>query len=361
MATSCKLRGGRGILWDVLKIDGSLAGNIDFQVASCGVHKKFRRKTSILKLHNVKIGGSLAWNALFDAPTCLVSGLRFSSGLAVSMGEAANLPCFTVRANCNVVLRGRRGTSWHSHSSANVSKIMLCRRCNKLASFSEDEVHYTPHFTLLHFRLDILHSALYTAHFTLYTSHSTLYTPRFAVDTSHFTLYTWHSTLRILNTLYLTFYTPQSTLSTSSFTLGTPLCACDTVRLTCAFWVVEAWLWRSAVHMVSVVLPPCESGIEKNQSWSILINIIVSFNIGSSGRFLFSWHLHRFRLFSWYLQRFRLLATSAVSAGPHSWFDVRWVSLWHCFMHVVCTDVSVQWCSNGCCRFTVAVVYCHPS
>ena len=38
------------ILWDVMKIDGSLARNIDFEVAT-------RRKTSILKLQSVKIGG----------------------------------------------------------------------------------------------------------------------------------------------------------------------------------------------------------------------------------------------------------------------------------------------------------------
>ena len=37
------------------QIDRSLARNIDFQVANCGVHKKTRRKTSILKLHSVKI------------------------------------------------------------------------------------------------------------------------------------------------------------------------------------------------------------------------------------------------------------------------------------------------------------------
>ena len=32
VATSCKFRGRRGILWHVLKIDGSLARNIDFEV-----------------------------------------------------------------------------------------------------------------------------------------------------------------------------------------------------------------------------------------------------------------------------------------------------------------------------------------
>ena len=32
MATRCKFRGRRGILCDVLKIDGSLGRNIDFEV-----------------------------------------------------------------------------------------------------------------------------------------------------------------------------------------------------------------------------------------------------------------------------------------------------------------------------------------
>ena len=53
------------------------------------VPTKTRRKTLILKLHRVKIGGSLARNARFGAPTCFVSSLWFSRGFAVSMGEAA--------------------------------------------------------------------------------------------------------------------------------------------------------------------------------------------------------------------------------------------------------------------------------
>ena len=72
-----------------MKIDGSLARNIDFKVANLEVPEKTRRQTSILKLQSVKIGGSLARNARFDAPTCLVSSLWFFCGLAVSMGEAA--------------------------------------------------------------------------------------------------------------------------------------------------------------------------------------------------------------------------------------------------------------------------------
>ena len=93
------------------KIDGSLARNIDFEVANLKVLKKTRRKTSILKLQSVKIGGSLAQNTRFDAPTCLVSSLWFSCGLAVSMGEAAKPLLFEgFQAGCIVVLRGRRGT-----------------------------------------------------------------------------------------------------------------------------------------------------------------------------------------------------------------------------------------------------------
>ena len=91
MATRCKFRGRRGNFWHVLKIDGSLARNIDFEVANFRVLRKTRRKTSILKLQSVKIGGSLVRNARFGAPTCLVSRLWFSRGLAVSMGEAAKL------------------------------------------------------------------------------------------------------------------------------------------------------------------------------------------------------------------------------------------------------------------------------
>ena len=91
VATRCKFRGRRGILCDVLKIDGSLARNIDFDVANFRVLRKTRRKTSILKLQSVKIWGSLARNACFGAPTCLFSRVWFSRGLAVSMGEAAKL------------------------------------------------------------------------------------------------------------------------------------------------------------------------------------------------------------------------------------------------------------------------------
>ena len=91
-----------------MKSDGSLARNIDFEVANLEVHKKTGRKTSILKLQqSVKLGGRLAGNARFDAPTCLVSSLWFSCGLALSMGEAAKHVLFEgFQAGRNVVLRG---------------------------------------------------------------------------------------------------------------------------------------------------------------------------------------------------------------------------------------------------------------
>ena len=91
MVTRCKFRGRRGIFSHVLKINGSLARNIDFDVTNFQVLRQTRRKTSILKLQSVKSGGSLARNGRFGAPTCLVSSLWFSCGLAVSMGEAAKL------------------------------------------------------------------------------------------------------------------------------------------------------------------------------------------------------------------------------------------------------------------------------
>ena len=152
-----QISGSRGILCDVLKIDGSLARNIDFEVANFQVLRKTRRKTSILKLQSVKIGGSLVRNASFSAPTCLVSSCWFlwrrrvygeswktcpfvmlptvkiagclaqnarftasmrlvsspwcSCGVAVSMGEAGKPLLFEgFQGSCHVVLRGRRGT-----------------------------------------------------------------------------------------------------------------------------------------------------------------------------------------------------------------------------------------------------------
>ena len=167
----CKFLGRSGISCDVLKIDGSLARNIDFEVANFRVPRKTRRKTLILKLTKcenwrksrtkcsfwcshlslleslvfpwlrrvyggscktcpfvmlptVKIAGSLVRNAGFSASTCLVSSPWFSCGVAVSMGEAGKHLLFEcVQAGCHVVLRGKRGTLWHSNRFDNASKM----------------------------------------------------------------------------------------------------------------------------------------------------------------------------------------------------------------------------------------------
>ena len=56
-----------------MKTEGSFTGNIDFEVANYEVHKapsKTSRKTWVLKLQSVKIGGQLPRNAPFQAATC---------------------------------------------------------------------------------------------------------------------------------------------------------------------------------------------------------------------------------------------------------------------------------------------------
>ena len=128
MATRCKFRGRRGIFRHVLKIDRSLARNIDFEVATFRVLRKTHRKTSILKLQSVKIGGSLARNARFGAPTCLVSRLWFSHGLAVSMGEAAKLVVLSC-ANCENWKKSRTKCWFFCiHVSCHESLVFLWRR-----------------------------------------------------------------------------------------------------------------------------------------------------------------------------------------------------------------------------------------
>ena len=207
------------------QIDRSLARNIDFQVANCGVHKKTRRKTSILKLHSVKIGGSLARNARFDAPTCLVSSLWFSSGLAVSMGEVAKPILFHgVNLSCNVALRVR-------HFGDILMCLQMCRKTFCVACaillrrFQKMRKHYTPHFTLRTLGL-----TFYTPHSTLYTLHSTLHTPHFTLYTPHCTLHTLHFTLCTLHSTLYTPHSPHSTLHTPHVTLYTPHCTLHTLH-----------------------------------------------------------------------------------------------------------------------------------
>ena len=189
----------------MLKIDGSLPRNIDFEVANLKARAKTRGK--ILKLQSVKIGGSLARKARFDAPTSLVSSLWFSCGVAVSMGEAAKSLLFEgFQAGCHVVLRGRGGTL-HSTLRTLHSTLHTLHSTTLYTLHTPHSTLYTLHATLhtRHFPLHTLHSTLYTPlltpQFTLYTPHSTLYTLHFALSTppSHSTLYILHSTIYTLD------------------------------------------------------------------------------------------------------------------------------------------------------------------
>ena len=181
---------------------------------------------------------------------------------SVSMGVAAK-PILVegFKTKCNVVLRGRRGTSWHSNMFHDLSKMVLCGRRNTFAPFSEDAFHFpwqAQHFGHLrchfgwqaqHFRRVVLlallqlamsglhdvvtlttpHSTLCTPHFTLHTLHSTLYTLQPQFPSSHSTLYTLHSTLY---TPHSTLYTPHFTLHTPHFTLCTPHFKLNTLHST---------------------------------------------------------------------------------------------------------------------------------
>jgi len=85
-----------------MKIDGSLARNMNFEVANFSGSKETRRKTLILKLQSVKIGESLARNARFDAPTCLVPSLVFLWPRRVYGGSCKTSPFrrFPSRLSC---------------------------------------------------------------------------------------------------------------------------------------------------------------------------------------------------------------------------------------------------------------------
>ena len=165
-------------LWDVMTIDESLARNIDFEVANLKVHKK----TSILKLQSMKIGGSLARHARFDAPQ---DELQFS-WQAQHFGDL------------------------HPHFA------WQARHIRRVALRALHSALYTPHSTLhpLHFTLRTLHSTLCT---TLYTLHFTLHTLRSTFHTPHFTLYTLHSILYIPHFTLYTLHLAHHPLQYSTF------------------------------------------------------------------------------------------------------------------------------------------------
>ena len=206
----------------MLKIDGSLARNIDFKVAILELHKKTRKKTSILKLQSVKIGGSLARNARFDAPTCLVSSLWFDCGLAVSMrGSCKTSPFRRFPSRLSVMSFSVAGAALCDittclitcRKSFCVAGAVLLRGFHKMRCSFRGRRKILEISVVIHFRRAC--STLHTPQSTLYTScipRFTLYTPDSALYTLDFTLYTPASTV----------YTPHFTLHTLPSTLHTP-------------------------------------------------------------------------------------------------------------------------------------------
>ena len=218
---------------------------------NCGVHKKTHRKTSILKLHSVKLEevSHEMLVLMLQRVSSRVSGFLLRSPCLWGSCKTYSFQMFPSRLSC-CFARQMLGcaTLWHSNLFDNVSKVVLCCRRN---TFSEDELQFSyvasaalwrlpssfcvagaalqtcriAFSTLhtLHSTLYTLHYTLYTVDFTLYTLHSTLYIPHSTHDTPDSLPYTSHAKLYTLHSiLYTTFYTPHCTLYTPHSTLYTP-------------------------------------------------------------------------------------------------------------------------------------------
>ena len=134
VATRCKFRGRRDILCEVLKIDGSLARNIDFEVANFQVLRKTRRKKSILKLQRVKIGGTLARNAPFGGSMVFLWPRRVNGGSCKTCPRKSHTKCwfFCIRVSCleSLLFLWRRrvyGGSWKTSHIRMCPSRLSCR------------------------------------------------------------------------------------------------------------------------------------------------------------------------------------------------------------------------------------------
>ena len=97
-------QGANGILWDVMKIDGSLARNIAFEVANFQVLRKTRRKTAILKLQSVKIGGV----SLLGLMLPRVSSWAVASPCLWGKCKTSPFRMFPSRLSCRFAWQARR-------------------------------------------------------------------------------------------------------------------------------------------------------------------------------------------------------------------------------------------------------------
>ena len=111
-----------------MKIDGSLARKIDFDMANFALHanlkendivgkhrffgKRHRRKTSIFQIQRIKSGGSFARNARFELSMWLGLMLWLCGDVPVPIKKVVKF-VFLVRFTRygNLVLHGRQGIS----------------------------------------------------------------------------------------------------------------------------------------------------------------------------------------------------------------------------------------------------------
>ena len=148
----------------------------------------------LYRVESVKIGGRLARNARFAAPTWLVLGHSLA-GVALCDSPTCFIPC----RKCQNWRKSRTKCSFCcSQLSRLESLVFLWHRRVYGGSLAPHSTLLTPHFTLHTPHFNTPHSTIYTLdpslltlHFTLYTLHSTLYT-------LHFTLRTLHSPLHTL-------------------------------------------------------------------------------------------------------------------------------------------------------------------
>ena len=226
-----------------MKIDGSLARKIDFEISKFQVHEKTRRKTSILMLQSVKVAEVSHEMLVLLLPrvSSRVAGfpvaspcrwgklqtLSFSNvskqvvmSFCVAGAALCDIPiCFIPCRKCQNWRKSRTKCSFCcSHVPRLKSLVFLWPRRVDGGSCKPSPFRMFPSRLSCRFEWQAWHFVTFqpvfrTPHSTLYTPNSPLYTPHFTLYTPHFTfiLYTLHSTLY---TLHCTLLTPHSTLNT---------------------------------------------------------------------------------------------------------------------------------------------------
>ena len=185
----------------MLKIDGALARNIDFEVADFEIHEENSWEKGLVRNTVVVLSFS----------ACLALILWFRCG-SVPVGKAANhLSSEGFRRGDNAIFRDRHSVFIFIGTAAPramlPSYFMPSCVARALLGDVTSTVH-TFHYYIEHVTFDPTFykpsSALHTLHFTLCTLHFTLRTRalRSALHNPHFTLYSLHSPSITSSTLH---------------------------------------------------------------------------------------------------------------------------------------------------------------